>query len=275
MEQETLSPIIRTLWHGSQLTVYEAVSLQSFLAYGHAVELYAYSEMDVPNGVTLCDAGSVLPLSSVFSYSDGPQKGSFAAFSNLFRYRLLLEKGGIWADLDFLCLRQLHELPIACVGRMIWERKELINVGLMRFPPGHALCERLYEQALKLGAGIAIGEASNALIARLLSERNDWGCEILPVSALYPIHWHETWKMFDPDERPYCEEKSATSHCVHWWNTALRYLLPSKEAFAPKGSFLFEKARQVSIDLSRVPTWSSGELRTSTQAFRALMTKQA
>ena len=67
--------IVRTLWHGSPLTVFERLSLVSFLKLGHAVEVYAYGELDVPPGVTLCDAASVLPESDVFSYSDGPAKG--------------------------------------------------------------------------------------------------------------------------------------------------------------------------------------------------------
>ena len=91
-------------------------------------------------------------------------------FPNLFRYKILFEKGGIWADLDFLCLRPLHELPDACLGRMVWESREQLNVALMKFPVGHLICKTLYEKAKTLGQNIDVGEASNVLVSAVLGQ---------------------------------------------------------------------------------------------------------
>ena len=48
------------------------------------------------------DAAEILPRSRVFQYRDRP---SYAGFANFFRYKLLLERGGWWADADVVCLR--------------------------------------------------------------------------------------------------------------------------------------------------------------------------
>ena len=265
---EEASNTIRTLWHGSPLSVYERLSLLSFLRHGHKVEIYTYGQLDVPPGVHLCDASSVLPQSEVFSYSRGPQKGSFAAFSNLFRYKILFEKGGIWADLDFLCLGPLHELPDACLGRMVWESREQLNVALMKFPVGNLICKTLYEKAKTLGQNIDVGEASNALVSAVLGQ-GEVPCTIFPVPAFYPIHWRETWKLFDPDETTYCETQVRSSFCVHWWNTAFRYIGLSKEALPPKGSFLHKHAEIVFRNLE-LKAWPIETLKNGINNFRNL-----
>ena len=46
-------------------------------------------------------------------------KGSFAAFSNLFRFKMLAERGGIICQRpDMLCLKPFHELPEAWAGQV-------------------------------------------------------------------------------------------------------------------------------------------------------------
>ncbi len=148
--------VVRTLWHGAPFTVWEELSVRSFLRQGHPVEVFCYDEIDLPAGAVPMDGREILPESEVFSYADGPAKDSFAAFSNLFRAKLLLERGGIWADLDLLCMRPLTELPAACAGTYF----DRVNGALLRFPPGNALCRRVYEQARDLGPTIPLGEMS-------------------------------------------------------------------------------------------------------------------
>ena len=123
--------IVRTLWHGSALSVYEGCRCALSSKCGHEVEVYAYEAIDVPQGVRLCDANEIIPRSEIFSYGSGLARGSFAAFSNLFRLKLLYERGGIWADLDVLCLKPMHDLPPSFVGR---ESDKWLNGALLRSP---------------------------------------------------------------------------------------------------------------------------------------------
>jgi hypothetical protein len=48
--------------------------------------------VDIPNGVTIHDANKIIPAEKIFKYKNN---GSYAGFANLFRYKLLLEKGSI------------------------------------------------------------------------------------------------------------------------------------------------------------------------------------
>ena len=84
----------------------------------------------------------------MFSYTDGFARGSFSAFSNLFRFKMLFEKGGIWSDPDVLCLRSLHALPDASVGRV--GSKNFFNGAVLKFARGNAICGELYGQTKAL-----------------------------------------------------------------------------------------------------------------------------
>jgi hypothetical protein len=99
---------IQGLWIGPRLSALEQLSIRSFLAHGHPYHLYAYEKISgVPAGVEIRNAEEILPSSLVFKVQDGYHAG----FSDWFRWKLLLERGGWWADLDVVALR-----PFAFLG---------------------------------------------------------------------------------------------------------------------------------------------------------------
>ena len=70
------------------------------------LQLHVYEEPPgVPAGVTLCDAAAVLPRNELFVHRCS---GSVAVFADWFRYRLLLEHGGMWVDTDVVCLQAVR-----------------------------------------------------------------------------------------------------------------------------------------------------------------------
>lgn len=98
--------IVQSFWIGPTLPSIQQMGIRSFLAHGHEYHLYTYGAVDgVPDGTIIRDASEVLPSDSVFCYPEGFGKGSYSACSNLFRYRLLFERGGWWVDTDVVCLR--------------------------------------------------------------------------------------------------------------------------------------------------------------------------
>ena len=98
-----MNEIIQGLWIGSQLSVMEQLSIASFLQNGHEYHLYVYDEpKNIPAGTLVKDATEILRASSIFQYKQCP---SYAGFSNFFRYKLLLERGGWWVDTDTVCLK--------------------------------------------------------------------------------------------------------------------------------------------------------------------------
>ena len=101
-------PTINALWIG-QLSPVERLCLGSFATQGHPVHLYAYDEIEnLPEGVTIQDATQILPRELIFTNQLGKGKGSLAAFSDLFRFKLLLDRGGWWVDADIFCLKPFH-----------------------------------------------------------------------------------------------------------------------------------------------------------------------
>src|SRR3982751_587646 len=109
---------IQMLWIGPRLSAMERLSIASFLAHGHPVRLYTYGDVDaIPAGVDHRDGREVLPAASVFTYADGFGKGSYAGFANMFRYKLLLDHGGIWCDTDVVCLKPFDFAAQYVIGR--------------------------------------------------------------------------------------------------------------------------------------------------------------
>jgi hypothetical protein len=119
--------------------------MKSFLDHGHEYDLYSYSSPSVPAGVRVMDANEILPRGEVFFYSGGEGAGSVACFANLFRYRLLMLRGGWWADTDVVCLSS--QLPESETF-FAWQDAQLIAIGVLKFPPGHPLITSLYANSL-------------------------------------------------------------------------------------------------------------------------------
>jgi hypothetical protein len=98
---------VQSFWFGSVLPEMQQLGIKSFLRLGYQYDLYAYSPVEgVPAGATLCDAAAILPRDRLFCYQSGFGRGSYAAFSNLFRYRLIFERGGWWVDTDVVALKE-------------------------------------------------------------------------------------------------------------------------------------------------------------------------
>jgi hypothetical protein len=156
-----MSGVVQSLWIGGRLTVMERLAIRSFIANGHTFHLYCYDEIDdVPDGAVLKDANDILPRRDVFSYSDGFAKGSPAAFSNFFRYKLLLDRGGWWVDTDVVCLR-----PFDLADDRLWatERTDppqelTVSTSVIKVPPDDALmswawraCQGMDKAAIRFG----------------------------------------------------------------------------------------------------------------------------
>jgi len=102
-----MNKVVQALWVGTRLPPMQRLSICSFLDHGHDFHLYAYDDIsDVPSGTTLCDAAAIFPREKVFQHKQGFGKGSYSTFSNLFRYKLILDRGGWWVDTDLVCLRR-------------------------------------------------------------------------------------------------------------------------------------------------------------------------
>lgn len=145
--------IINGLWVGKSLSKLELLTIHSFLAHGYDFRLWVYDDLRtrVPEKTILTDANEIISRDKVFSYKHrneyGHGMGSYAGFSDIFRYKLLYERGGWWSDMDITCLKKItcsapyyfrphHELPV--VG------------NLMKCPKGSELMQLCYKKSIEI-----------------------------------------------------------------------------------------------------------------------------
>ncbi len=136
--------LIQTLWIGARLSTMEQLSIRSFLNHGHEYHLYVYEEVEgVPPGTIIKDARDILPDNLIFQYGGS---GSYAGFSNFFRYRLLLEKGGWWVDTDVVCVRPfIFDTSHVLATERDPRGREFVTSGIIRAPRGSELMQRAWE----------------------------------------------------------------------------------------------------------------------------------
>ena len=142
--------VINGLWIGGSLSSVEILCIKSFLDNGHEFVLWTYGKLDndLPEGLAIRDAGEIIPAEQVFQYRHknqfGHGKGSYAGFSDIFRYKLLYDRGGWWADMDITCLKPL-DFQAPYVFRTHHNLKVVGNI--MKCPPGSELMLRCYQLA--------------------------------------------------------------------------------------------------------------------------------
>ncbi len=143
--------IVHSLWIGKELSNLELLTIQSFQTNGHEFWLWAYDTIltPLPPGLVVKDANEIIPKERVFAYKCANQyghgKGSYAGFSDIFRYALLYKYGGWWTDMDVTCLMPLnYEQPYVFRKHHIFA-----TVGnIMKSPPNSLLMKDCYEEAI-------------------------------------------------------------------------------------------------------------------------------
>ena len=240
--------IIHTLWIGDSLSSMENLMLKSFLCNNYNVYLWTYKNiLNIPIGISIKDANEIIPENKIFSYKSqnkyGHGKGSLSGFSDIFRYKLLYEKGGIWVDTDVTCLTKFNiEKPYFCRFH-----HQIGLVGNILKTPKHApLMEWCYNKAIHL----------------VDKENNNW---LLPIEILKEGVYH--FKLQDyiknisnPDSFPVVRELYLNSKtdinnwtAIHWMNEEFRRLNINKN-IAINGSHYQQLLNKYNIDYTLATT---------------------
>ena len=152
--------VVHSLWIGGTLSTMELLTIRSFVRNKHEFHLWTYDDLDtpLPKEVILEDANEIIPQNRIMQKAEtdpetGVGKGSVSPFSDLFRYKLLYEKGGYWVDMDVTCLRPLNfDTPY------VFRSHRVGAVGnIMKCPRNSRLMKTLYEQ-----------------VARTIDRHSDW-----------------------------------------------------------------------------------------------------
>ena len=214
--------IIQGLWIGQELSVMEQLSIASFLRNGHEFHLYSYNQLlNVPAGTVIKDGNEVLPASAVFQYKGRP---SYAGFANFFRYKLLLERGGLWVDMDVVCLRPFDFPEEYIFSSEMNDGSETINCGVIKAPKGSEVMAYAWRicQAKKPDQ-LVWGETGPGLMSEAVRKyRLDKYQK--PYYTFCPISdWHKFLE-------PYVAAIHPQAYAVHLWNEAWRLANQDKNA---------------------------------------------
>jgi hypothetical protein len=240
------------LWIGPSLGPVERACMRSVLRQSHELTLYCYKEPEgVPEGVTLSDAGEVVPEDGVVRH----RNGSVALFANRFRYELQRLGRGLWIDCDTYLIAPIEDDSDYLFGE---EESGLINNGVLRLPPDCPMLAPLLElfeekkvpywlpllpriaarwRLARTGrtglASMPWGAAGPRAITAL-ANRHGLARMARPPEVFYPVHWRDAAWIADPG---IALEDMITPRTVsvHLWNERIRGF---KDAPAPAGSFL-------------------------------------
>jgi hypothetical protein len=95
-------------WAYGDLSGRERLRCASFVSHGYDLNLWSYGQIrNAPPGVVLKDAREIPGEEFVFLNA----RGSYAGFSDLFRYSVLNKVGGLFADTDVIALEPPWQLP--------------------------------------------------------------------------------------------------------------------------------------------------------------------
>ncbi len=234
--------VFQGFWHGPPLGPLRSACLASFVALGHRYELYVYEPVQVPAGVVLRDANEIIPQGEVFYYDNEViGKPDIGPFSDLFRFKLLLERGGWWSDVDAICLSP--EIP-AFDRAWAQEKPEFaptaIGTSQIAFARGDKVVAELYRRCQQMSR-------SNYPTRESLGPKNisdtikDLG---LPPNyngtpaLFYPVRWIEMFKLWLPQYRGEMLERAKAAFFMPIYNSFPQYMGLEFGRLPPEGSYL-------------------------------------
>jgi len=212
-----MNKIIQGLWVGPELSVMEQLSIASFLQHGHDYHLYVYDEpKNVPQGTVIRDANEILPSSSVFQYQHSP---SYAGFANFFRYKLILERGGWWADTDIICLKPFDFSEPYVFASEISQGLEVVTSGVFKGPAQSEVMAYAWGVCqTKDPKQLVWGETGPKLMGEAV-RRYALAKYKKPSHVFCPLGFFDWHKVLVPDEEMALDE---STYAIHLWNERWR-----------------------------------------------------
>ena len=223
-----MNDIIQGLWVGNELSVMEQLSIASFLRNGHEYHLYVYEDVkNIPSGTTIKDGNEILTESKIFQYK---QQASYAGFSNFFRYKLVLERGGWWVDTDTICLRPFDFEADYVFSSEFAIGEEFINSGIFKAPVGSEVMSYAWRVCeSKDPERIVWGETGPRLMAAAVRE---FSLEryVQSPEVFCPISYADWHRVLEPEVDMKLTDRS---YAIHLWNERWRAAGQDKNARYP------------------------------------------
>lgn len=259
----------------------EQLCIFSFLQNGHPFHLYTYGKVEnIPEGVIVCDAAKILPADKIFKYKEN---NSYAGFANLFRYKLLLEKGNYWVDTDMICLKPLEnddehifafqrDLPTRYragkIRLMLYnirnitfdilsflrknkckEEIVMVNNCIIKAPKNSEVMNYCYREAAKKNPDdLKWGQTGPALLTEAVGNFEMWDSVAKP-DVFCSFNWWECGKLLRKSKN---YNFPANSQAVHMWNEMWRRNRINKSIVHHKYS-IYEQLKRKYLNPIKLP----------------------
>ena len=229
-------------WHGP-LHAMAYSCMASFPKAGARLRIYSYdATLELPEGVDLADARDICPDESLPRRYFSRGKPSLAAFSDLFRYKLVRDTGCCWVDCDFICLTK----PDIARDAIVFGRQsdafgqKLIACGVLKLPRRDARLDELIataEQAVDTDIEWA---SIGPFLLTEVAIRHRIDRHARDFRHFYPIEPENFWKPFLPEYRDEVVEAVRDASLLHLWNELIARSGFDCRACPPVGSFLHD-----------------------------------
>jgi hypothetical protein len=234
MSSTPLEPV-RSLWIGSSLPPAHQACIASFLRIGHPFELFTYEPLNtIPSGTILRSAADIIPKERIFRYGPaaGRGHGSLGAFSNLFRFALLLREGGYWVDTDMICLRPFPADPVVISAERRGDGRTTPSGGVLKCPAEHPLAQYCFYRANAANPEtLVFGQTGPALLAAAVQDLN-LESAVAPPDVFCFVDWFKHESLCAPGTIP------DAAAGVHLWGERWRQMDTTIPWPGPPGSIL-------------------------------------
>jgi hypothetical protein len=174
----------------------------------------------------------ILPESGFSPARRRAGKGTYAGFSDLFRYKMLFDRGGWWVDTDVVC-------PLARSSAIAGASGSGHGHGaILRFrrPPGD---EIRYDAATAEGTDFNWKRIGPRLLTQVVQS---FGLErwLVPTQNYYPLDHRRFGAVFRPSKRDAMIARTTGATFLHLWTEMFRSVSYDKDCRPPAGSYLRE-----------------------------------
>lgn len=211
---------VQSLWIGNKLSNLEILTINSYIKNNIDFELYTYDNIiNLPKDVIIKDGNQILPKSDIFCYQVGKGKGSFSAFSNIFRYKLLYDNGGIWVDMDLVCLKNFSiDNEYVFASELDLRKRSNVASCFIKSPKKSDIFNWAYKKAITYDKNtLEWSVIGPTLLSKAINKFN-LNKFIKNYKTFCPLGFKDWKQLIEPNKNI----NFNNSFCIHLWNEKWR-----------------------------------------------------
>jgi len=189
------------------------------------------------------DGNKIIPKKFIFKYNEKSNKNStksVSAFSNIFRYKLLYDRGGYWVDMDMVCLKPFDfDTPYVFSSELNKFTNDVeINAGVIKAEKGNSFCKYAFHMCSKKNLSKLVwGEIGPKLVKESV-ERYNLQEYVQDYKTFCPLYYTELDLIITK-----CRTNLINSYAIHLWNDCWKRNKYNKNGNFDKLS-IYEKLKQ-------------------------------